>query len=124
MWKTAASSFQSKGDILNQALVLSYLSLRYQQLGQLQQAEATMGEAVGLITNQTLPESKFILAQILNNQGQLQLTPGKPEAALETWKKSETLYRELGDSTGEIGTQLNQARALQALDFTAALELP
>jgi CHAT domain-containing protein len=117
VWKAAASSFQSKGDSLNQALVLSYLSLTYQQLGQLQEAEATMNQAVALITNQTLPQSKFILAQIFNNQGQLQLTQGKPEAALDTWKKSETLYRELGDSTGEIGTQLNQARALQALGF-------
>lgn len=133
VWKAAASSFQSKGDSLNQALVLSYLSLTYQQLGQPQQAETAMNEAVTLITAQTLPQAKFILAQILNNQGQLQLTQEKPEAALETWKKSETLYRELSNSeallrsrsvshtsadrTGEIGTQLNQARALQALGF-------
>jgi CHAT domain-containing protein len=117
VWKTTASNFQSKGDSLNQALVLSYLSLTYQQLGQLQQAEATMDQAVALLTNQTLPESKFILAQILNNQGQLEFGQGKPEAALETWKKAESLYRELGDSTGDIGTQLNQARALQALGF-------
>lgn len=116
-WRSAASEYQSKGDILNQALILSYLSLAYQQLGQLQPAEATIGEAVGLIANQTLPESKFILAQILNNQGQLQFGQGKPELALETWKQSETYYRELGDRTGEIGTQLNQARALQALGF-------
>ena len=117
VWKAAASSFQSQGDILNQALVLSYLSLTYQQIGQLSWAEATMNQAVALITNQTLPQSKFILAQILNNQGQLQFNQGQSDTALETWKKSEKLYRELGDSTGEIGTQLNQARALQALGF-------
>lgn len=117
VWKATASGFESQGDILNQGLVLSYLSLAYQQLGQLQQAEATMGEAVALITAQTLPQSKFILAQILNNQGQLQSGQGQPQSALETWKKSEKLYRELGDRTGEIGTQLNQARALQALGF-------
>ena len=96
---------------------MSYLSLTYQQLGQLQQAETAINEAVTLITAQTLPQSKFILAQILNNHGQLKFSQGKPEAALDTWKQSETLYRELGDSTGEIGTQLNQARALQALGF-------
>ncbi len=117
VWKAAASSFQSQGDSLNQALVLSYLSLAYQQLGQLSSAEATMNQAVALIANQTLPQSKFILAQILNNQGQLQLMQSQPEAALETWKKAETLYTELSDRTGEIGTQLNQARALQALGF-------
>jgi len=117
VWKATASVFKSQGDILNQGLVLSYLSLAYQQLGQLQQAEATMGEAVALITAQTLPQSKLILAQILNNQGQLQSGQGQPEAALETWTKSERLYKELGDRTGEIGTQLNQARALQAMGF-------
>ncbi|MEW6498039.1 MAG: tetratricopeptide repeat protein, partial [Cyanobacteriota bacterium] len=119
LWKAAASSFQSQGDILNQALILSYLSLAYQQLGQLQQAEAAMGEAIRLTANPSLSRSnaKFILAQILNNQGQLQLIQSQPEAALETWKKSETLYKELSDRTGEIGTQLNQARALQALGF-------
>lgn len=117
VWQAAASSFESQGDSLNQALVLSYLSLTYQQLGQQPQAEATINQAVTLITNQTLPQSKFIFAQILNNQGQLQLTQGKPEAALETWKKAETLYRELNDRTGEIGTKLNQTRALQTLGF-------
>ncbi|MBD0361620.1 MAG: CHAT domain-containing protein [Coleofasciculus sp. C3-bin4] len=117
VWKATASGFESQGDILNQGLVLSYLSLAYQQLGQLSSAEATMGEAVALITAQTLPQSKFILAQILNNQGQLQSGQGQPQSALETWKKSEKLYKELGDRTGEIGTQLNQARALQALGF-------
>ncbi len=119
VWKAAAFSFQSQGDILNQALILSYLSLAYQQLGQLQQAEAAMGEAIRLTANQSLsqPNTKFILAQIFNNQGQLQLTQSQPEAALQTWKKSETLYKELDDRTGEIGTQLNQARALQALGF-------
>ncbi|NEP12560.1 MAG: CHAT domain-containing protein [Symploca sp. SIO2C1] len=115
VWKDATSEFQSQGDILNQGLVLSYLALASEQLGQFQEAEATMNQAVALITNQTLPQSKFILAQILNNQGQLQFNQEKVETALETWKKAEKLYRELEDYTGEIGTQLNQARALQAL---------
>jgi CHAT domain-containing protein len=117
VWKSSASNFESQGDILNQGLVLSYLALAYQQLGQFQEAETTMNQAVALLTHQTLPQSQFILAQSLNNQGQLQFNQGKSDIALETWKQAEKLYRELGDSTGEIGTQLNQARALQALGF-------
>jgi CHAT domain-containing protein len=117
VWKSAASNFKSQGDILNQGLVLSYLALAYQQLGQFQEAETTMNQAVALLNNQTLPQSQFILAQSLNNQGQLQFNQGKSDTALETWKQAEKLYRELGDSTGQIGTQLNQARALQALGF-------
>ncbi len=116
-WKAAASEFQSKGDTLNQALVLSYLSLAYQQLGQPQQAEAAMSEAIALTSPAPSASSSFIRAQILNNQGQLQLSQEQPETALETWKKSERLYAELSDRIGEIGTQLNQARALQVLGF-------
>lgn len=115
VWQTAAANFESRGDIPNQALILSYLALAYQQLGK-PEAAATMDQAVVLATSK-LPESQFIFAQILNNQGQLQLSQGQAEIALKTWQKSEALYREVGDRIGEFGTQLNQARALQALGF-------
>ncbi len=127
VWRAAASDFQVKGDTLDRALVLSYLSLTYQHLGQLQQAEAAMAEAIAQIdtqtdtqtATQTLRQSniKFVLAQILNNQGQLQFSQGQLETALETWRKSEALYRTQGDRVGEIGTRINQARAMQALGF-------
>jgi CHAT domain-containing protein len=116
IWKTTAEKLASFGDIPKQALVLSYLSLTYQQLGQPEAPATMMAKAMDLITTekQKLP---FIFAQILNNQGQLQLSQGKPEVALLSWQQSEKLYREIGDRTGIIGTQLNQARALQALGF-------
>ena len=120
VWQAAAADFQSRGDTLNQALVLSYLSLTYQQLGQPQPAKAAIDEALSLINKSPLPNSQspnFTLAQILNNQGQLEFIQGNPETALSTWQKSATLYKELGDSVGEIGSQINQARALQALGF-------
>ena len=119
VWKAAAADLQVKGNSLEQALVLSYLSLAYQQLGQPQRAESVMAEAIASTATQTLPQlnTKFIQAQILNNQGQLQFNQGQPETALETWRKSETLYRTQGDRVGEIGTQINQARAMQALGF-------
>lgn len=117
VWKEAASEFESQGDKLHQGLILSYLALAYQQLGQFPEAEATINQALTLIKNKTSPSAQFILAQIFNNQGQLQFNQAKYTTALETWKKAEKLYRELGDSTGEIGTQINQARALQALGF-------
>lgn len=114
-WETAAEKLASLGDIQHQALVLSYLALTYQQLGQ-PDATTTMDQAVALITTQK-QKSPLIFAQILNNQGQLQLSQGKPEIALISWQQSEKLYRETGDRTGVIGTQLNQARSLQALGF-------
>lgn len=56
-------------------------------------------------------------AEALNLQGQQQLDHGDPQAALETWLQAETLYRKAGEQAGKIGSQLNQARALQALGF-------
>lgn len=56
-------------------------------------------------------------AQILNNQGKQQLEQGKPDRALQLWQQSETLYHRSGDAIGVFGTQLNQAKALQALGF-------
>jgi CHAT domain-containing protein len=56
-------------------------------------------------------------AQTLNAQGQQQLEQGNPTAALATWQQAEALYRSLGDLIGVIGTQFNQAKALQALGF-------
>ena len=117
VWKKAASQFKSQGNKLHQGLILSYLALAYQHLGQFPEAEAVINQAVMLTQNQPSSSDYFILAQIINNQGQVQFNQGQVQTALETWKKAEKLYHELGDSTGEIGTQLNQTRAFQALGF-------
>ena len=53
----------------------------------------------------------------LNRQAESQLAAGQPNLALETWQQAERGYRAGGDRTGELGTQINQARALQALGF-------
>ncbi|HBE17672.1 MAG TPA: hypothetical protein DDW51_08675, partial [Cyanobacteria bacterium UBA11367] len=41
----------------------------------------------------------------------------KAEAALNTWKEAEKLYRDARDETGIFGSQINQAQALQTLGF-------
>ncbi len=56
-------------------------------------------------------------AQTLNVQGKQQLDQGQPDRALQLWQQAETLYHQSGDSIGVFGTQLNQAKALQALGF-------
>ncbi len=114
-WKAAAEEYRSRGDSLNQSLVLSYLALAYQQVGQFESATVAMNEAIALIVKQ--PKEQLIVAQVLNNQGQFYLSQGQSETALETWKKAEQVYRGISDRIGEIGTQLNQARALQTLGF-------
>ena len=42
-----------------------------------------------------------------------------PEAALKTWQEAENFYRKGGDSIGIIGSQINQAQALQTLGFNS-----
>lgn len=62
-----------------------------------------------------IPNLKLILAQALNTQGSLQLTRGQAEAALSTWKQSADVYAQAGDQAGILGSQINQAQALQTL---------
>lgn len=40
---------------------------------------------------------------------------GQAEAALQGWQKAERAYVAAGDETGKIGSQINQAQAMQAL---------
>lgn len=56
-------------------------------------------------------------AQRLTLEGQRHLEQGQAQAALECWLQAEARYRELGYTTGVLGSQLNQAKALQALGF-------
>lgn len=111
VWQQAAQDYEAKGDRLNQALSLNYLSLAYQDLGQWQNAQKAISQSLELIP----PNNPFILAQVLNTQGSLQLALGKAEAALDTWKQAEHAYQSAGDEVGVIGTQINQAQALQTL---------
>ncbi|MBX9259246.1 CHAT domain-containing protein [Desmonostoc muscorum CCALA 125] len=101
----------------SQAMVLNYLSLAYQQLGQWQQASDTINSSLNLIQNsqQTTPQVKLILAQALNTQGSLQLAQGKAEQALNTWQQATTIYTAAGYTQGRIGSLINQAQAQQAL---------
>ncbi|EDX77661.1 tetratricopeptide repeat domain protein [Coleofasciculus chthonoplastes PCC 7420] len=117
LWQQAAQEYEAKSDRLNQALSLSYLSLAYQNLGQVQDAEQAISQSLDLLQHQDNWESGglAILGQALNTQGRLQLTKGQAEAALDTWKQASDAYRRAGDETGKLGSQINQAQALQTL---------
>jgi CHAT domain-containing protein/tetratricopeptide (TPR) repeat protein len=117
VWKQAAQGYDALGEPLNQALCLSYLASAYQDLGQLQDAQKAISQSLELITNnkQQTTNNKQILAQALNTQGSLQLAMGQTEAALNTWKQAENAYADAGDKAGMLGSQINQAQALQTL---------
>jgi CHAT domain-containing protein len=120
VWQQAAQVYQSQRDRLNQALALSYLSLAYQQLGQLEEAKVAIADSLKLLepfTVQPLPDnsSVLILAQALNTQGQLQLSLGQAELALNTWQQATATYAQAGDEAGMTGSLSNQVQALQTL---------
>ncbi len=117
VWQKAAATFEAQGDVLNQALTLSYLASAFEQLGQWTEATKAITQSLRLLGNnkQQTSDALLILAQALNTQGNLQLTQGQESDALETWQQAETAYQKAGDQVGILGSQINQARALQAL---------
>jgi CHAT domain-containing protein/tetratricopeptide (TPR) repeat protein len=56
-------------------------------------------------------------AQILNQQGAKYLAAGQADLALKSWKQAYSLYSQAQDPAGMIGSQINQAQALQSLGF-------
>ncbi|MGQ4645948.1 CHAT domain-containing protein [Lyngbya aestuarii] len=113
-WQQAAQAYEATGDVLKQAQILSLISLAYQKQGQWQEAERSIELSLSLL--ETLPEvSKAVSAQVLNNQGLLQLAMGRPEEALKSWEQATENYQEIGDQEGVTGSLLNQAKALEAL---------
>ena len=88
----------------------------YYHNGQLSDAITAFQEAADIFRLQGTQESNN-LAITLTNLGRVQLEFGKPQQALDTWKEALTIYRQWGNTTGIIRSQVYQARALQQLGF-------
>ncbi|WP_448269283.1 CHAT domain-containing protein [Nostoc sp. DSM 114159] len=117
IWQTAAQQYHTQGDRLNEALSLSYLSLTQQELNQWQAAQQSIEQSLKILQT-SIPSADAILwAQALNTQANLQLHTGKAETALESWQKAQKFYEQAGDTMGSLGSQINQAQALQTLGF-------
>jgi CHAT domain-containing protein/tetratricopeptide (TPR) repeat protein len=117
-WQQAEQEYRRMGDRILQASTLNYLSLAHQELGQWQQARQDIAESLKLLEQPDLKDkNRILLAGVLNTKGSLQLALGESETALETWQQAEFNYQQAGDEMGVIGSQLNQAQALQTLGF-------
>ncbi len=117
VWQAAVQQYRSRGDRSNQALSLSYLSLAYQELNQWEAAQQSIQQSLSLLKDTNPPADAILWAQVLNTQAKLQLHTGKAEAALATWQQAQKFYDTAGDSFGSLGSQINQAQALQSLGF-------
>ena len=123
LWQQAAQTYQRQGNTPHQALSLSYLAMAYKDLGQWEAARGAIAQSLDLLQTaavtgkptQRSPHSTLILAQVWNTQGSLQFATGDPQAALNSWKQAEAIYDQVEDRSGKLGSQINQARALQSL---------
>ncbi len=117
-WEQGAIASLEQGNLLGQAQALSFLSLAYQSLGEYSKASeaiATAQAAIAGVSKGDRGDREIVRAQILNAEGRLQFFRGNAESALTIWQEATDAYRLAQDSTGEILSQINQARAMQAL---------
>ncbi len=123
VWQQGLEAFATQGDSLNQALVLRYLSLAYQHLGQWEEAEGAIAQSLKLLDNQkNIADTQTYLdvfAKVLNTQGRLQAAKGQWSEALLTWKNAAATYEKAGDKTGIIGSSINRIEVLQALGLSS-----
>ncbi|MEH2381317.1 MAG: CHAT domain-containing protein [Nostoc sp.] len=117
IWQTAVQQYHTQGDRLNEALSLSYLSLAQQELNQWQAGQQSIEQSLKLLQTVKPSADAILWAQALNTQANLQLHTGKAETAIESWQQAEKFYEQAGDKMGSLGSQINQAQALQTLGF-------
>jgi tetratricopeptide (TPR) repeat protein len=120
-WQQAAQAYSTGGstieDQLQEALSFNYLALAFQELNQWQESQQAIEKSLNLLTRLDKNASAAVLAQALNTQAGLFLQLGQTEKALDNWEQAQGLYEQAGDTLGSIGTQINQAQALQSLGF-------
>lgn len=113
-WQRAARSVE--GNPTAQAMLMSYLSLAYQELNQWDMAEQMIDQSTVLLEGEAAVDD-LLQAQVLNTKAGLAFHLGQAETALILWQQSEDFYNRGGDRAGVLGSQINQAQALQTLGF-------
>lgn len=116
-WQTASKQYRIQGERLNEALSLNYLSLAQQELNLWEAAEKSLMQSIQILQIAKPKADAIIWAQVLNTQASLQHRTGKAETAINTWRQAQKYYEQAGDTTGSLGSQINQAQALQTLGF-------
>ena len=147
LWQQAAEAFAeskvgtgaaSRGDILNQVMALSNLSLTYQRIGEWEEAKQAIADSLNLMAGdgwievrdskgkiiyqvaasaspEIKREIKRVLAQVLDIQGWLQRETGGSDEALATWQQATELYEQIEDKERKTQGWINQAQAMQDL---------
>jgi len=112
----AIARYEIQGDRVGQATALRNVALVYLKLGKLEPAKASLTESLNWVRQlEESQESLQIFAQILEVQGQLQLSSGQPELARETWQQAREKYATAGDLLGTTRSQMNQVQAMRSM---------
>jgi CHAT domain-containing protein len=118
--KTVIKQYQSQGDVIGSVVATRNLALIYQKLGAWQQAVAILTQGGKIIaTIDSEPEKSQLLAQVLEVKGQVELSLGRSQQALETWQQATALYEEQQNILGATQGKIYQANALQALGLSS-----
>ena len=115
-WQQALKMYGS--DSLSRARVLSNLALAQSQLNKWSQATNNIAASLELLNRDpelANGERVRALAQVLNNQGILQLNQGQNQEAIATWDRAKNYYQQLEDDLGVIRASINQASAFKQL---------
>ncbi|MDX1919582.1 MAG: tetratricopeptide repeat protein, partial [Candidatus Caenarcaniphilales bacterium] len=119
IWKQVASIYQQQNQLLALSTTLNNLSLAYQGLGEWQLAEKSISQSLQVARSLTpvTKESQREIARALDTSGNLSISTGKTEKALDFWKEAEILYDQTGDEVGKIRNILNQEQAFKNQGF-------
>jgi CHAT domain-containing protein len=115
-WQQAVEQAIQAGDGPAQVQALNYLALTWQDLGQWDMAQQALDQAIARL--EQLPATDLtagLRGQTLTAQGYLEVEIGKPAAAFETWEQAAAAYAQAGQLSGQLGAEINQARALRLL---------
>ena len=114
--KTVVKKYQQQGDRIGGAIATRNLALIYQKLGAWSQAAKALAQGEEIIAKiEREAEKSQLLAQILEVKGQVELSLGQEQNALETWQQATSLYAAQGNISGFTRGKIYQAQALQAL---------
>lgn len=100
---------------IQRAAALGNLALLQDQLGESQSAIASVAQ--GLVLAAELDDRSHVTADLLSLRGQLELSQGQAEQALDSWEAAEKRYGQLQRSADITRSRIAQAQALQRLGF-------
>ena len=100
-------------DLETEVLIDNFLSLGYQEMGDLTKAQNAIASATKLLEEQEL--NSDLIAKVHNTQANLKLKQDNPQAAALNFRAAKEIYQKNNDLEGEIGSTLNEAISLQQL---------